>query len=69
MYRMDWTDDRLQERFDSIDRRFDEVDRRFDMVDDELKRLDSKIDGLNRTIMLTGGGMLAALIGVIATQL
>ena len=33
MYRMDWTDDRLQERFDSIDRRFDEVDRRLDQVD------------------------------------
>lgn len=61
MYRMDWTDDRLRERFDSIDRRFDEVDRRigevdrrvdkrFDNVDGELKRLDSKIDGLQRTM-------------------
>ena len=83
MYRMDWTDDRLQERFDSIDRRFDEVDRRFDgvdrrideldrrfdKVDDRLDRLDSKFDSFNRTMMLTGGGIIAALIGVIATQI
>lgn len=57
MYRMDWSDDRLQERFDSIDRRFDEVDhrfdevdRRFDKVEDELKwfasKFDAKFDGL-----------------------
>ncbi len=88
---MDWSDDRLQERFDSIDRRFDEVDRRFDEVDrrfgevdkrfdkvegelkDGLKALDAKFDGLQRTLMLTGGGIVATLItgivAVVATQL
>jgi DNA anti-recombination protein RmuC len=87
MYRMAWTDDRLQERFDSIDRRFDEVDRRFeqvdrrfdkvderfDKVDGELGRINSRIDGLQRTIMQIGGGIIATLVagifGVIATQL
>jgi DNA anti-recombination protein RmuC len=80
MYRMDWTDNRLQERFDSIDRRFDEVDRRFeqvdrrfDKVDYELGRLNSRMDDLQRTIMLIGGGMIATLIAgifsVVATQL
>ena len=106
MYRMDWTDERLQERFDSIDRRFDEVNRRFDDVDrriddvdrriDDLDRrldkrfdkveaelkdglnglgakIDSKFDGLQRTLMITGGGIIATLIAamatVIATQL
>lgn len=76
MYRMDWTDDRLQERFDSIDRRFDEVDRRFervdkrfDKVDHELGRINSRMDGLMRAMFLTGGGIIAALLGVIATQL
>jgi hypothetical protein len=69
MYRMDWTDDRLQERFDSIDRRFDEVDKRFDKVDHELGRINSRMDGLMRAMFLTGGGIIAALIGVIATQL
>lgn len=91
MYRMDWTDDRLQERFDSIDRRFDEVDKRFEQVDKrfeqvdkrfdkvegELKwlgaKMDTKFDGLQRTLMLTSGGIIATLIAgivsVIATQL
>lgn len=77
MYRMDWTDGRLQERFDSIDRRFDEVDRRFDRVDRDFRDLRSEMnarfDGLNRTLLQIGGGMIAALIagfmGLIATQL
>ena len=84
MYRMDWTDGRLQERFDSVDRRFDEVDRRFEQVDKrfdkvegELKwlgaKMDTKFDGLQRTLMLTGGGIIATLIAgivsVVATQL
>lgn len=83
MYRMDWTDDRLHERFDSIDRRFDEVgkgfeqvDKRFDRVDDELKRLGSKFDGLQRTLVhgviaLTSAffAAFAAMIVLISTQL
>jgi hypothetical protein len=36
---MAWTDERLQDRFDSIDRRFDSVDHRFDRVDGELLEL------------------------------
>ncbi len=78
MYRVDWTDDRLQERFDSIDRRFDEVDRRFDeagrevdrrfdKVEHEINRLHDRFDGLYRATYQVGAGMIAALIGVIAT--
>jgi hypothetical protein len=51
---MDWTDDRLQERFDSIDRRFDEVGRRFDKVDTELHRVNDRLDGLHRGITQMG---------------
>lgn len=76
MYRMDWTDDRLQERFDSIDRRFDEVDnrfkqvdKRFDKVDHELQRVNDRLDGMHRVMLQLGGGAIAALIGLIATQL
>jgi hypothetical protein len=69
MERMAWTDDRLQERFDSIDRRFDEVDRRFDKVDAELQAINVRFDSLQRTMIQTGGGMIIALIGLIATQL
>lgn len=70
MYRMDWTDDRLQERFDSIDSRFDRVDRDFRDLRSEMN---TRFDGLNRTLLQIGGGVIAALIagfmGVIATQL
>ena len=77
MYRVEWTDGRLQERFDSIDRRFDGVDQRFDRVDRDLRDLrvemNLRFDGLNRTLLQIGGGVIAALIagfmGLIATQL
>jgi len=48
MYRMDWTDDRLQDRFDSIDRRFDEVDRRFDEVDRRFDEVDRRFEQVDR---------------------
>lgn len=98
MYRMNWTDGRLQERFDSIDHRFDSVDRQFDAVDkrfeslerrfeslerrmdDGFERVDADIGGLHsemtqrfdalqRTLLQLGGGVIVALIGLIATQL
>jgi hypothetical protein len=66
MERMDWADDRLQERFDTIDRRFDRVDQ-------ELRDLGQRFDGLNRTLLQIGGGVIATLIagfmGIVATQL
>jgi hypothetical protein len=73
MDRMAWTDDPLQERFDSIDRRFDGVDQRFDRVDQELRDLGQRFDGLNRTLLQIGGGVIATLIagfmGISAAQL
>lgn len=84
MYRVDWTDDRLQERFDSIDRRFDRVDRdsrdlrsemnqRFNSVDHKLAEMNQRFEAMNRTLLQIGGGIIATLIagifGVIATQL
>jgi hypothetical protein len=69
MYRMDWTDGRLQERFDSIDHRFDEVDGRFDKVDTELQRVNDRLDGLHVVLMQIGAAIFVALLGLIATQL
>ncbi len=48
MYRMDWTDGRLQERFDSIDRRFDEVDRRFGQVDRQFEQVDRQFEQVDQ---------------------
>ncbi len=83
MYRVNWTDGRLQERFDAIDHRFDtvdkrfeqvdkrfeQVDKRFDKVDAELHRVNDRLDGLHRVLMQIGGGIFVALLGLIATQL
>jgi hypothetical protein len=73
MYRMDWTDDRLQERFDSIDRQFDQVDQRFDRVDRDIDRLrvemNTRFDSLQRVMLQGSIGVIIALIGLIATQL
>ncbi len=70
MYRVDWADDRLQERFDSIDNRFDRVDQDFRDLRTEMNQ---RFDALNRTLLQIGGGAIAALIagfmGLIATQL
>jgi septation ring formation regulator EzrA len=48
MYRMDWTDGRLQERFDSIDRRFDQVDQRFDQVDRRFEQVDQRFEQVDQ---------------------
>jgi DNA anti-recombination protein RmuC len=92
--RVNWTDDRLGERFDRIDERFDHVEERFKQVDERFRQVNQRFDqvdqrfdrveadvreirtemkagfeGLHRTLMQVGGGIIAALIGVIATQL
>jgi hypothetical protein len=71
-----WTDERLEERFDriddrfeAIDRRFDEVDRRIDAVGVDVKALGARIDALQHTMLRLGGAGLIALLGLIATQL
>jgi septal ring factor EnvC (AmiA/AmiB activator) len=48
MYRVDWTDDRLQERFDSIDQRFDEVDKRFEQVDKRFEQVDKRFEQVDK---------------------
>jgi hypothetical protein len=85
--RESWTDERLDyfraetaQRFDAVDQRFDAVDQRFDAVDQRLDRievglrdLNGRFDALNRTLLQTGGGIIATLIagiiGVVITQL
>ena len=54
-----WTDKRLDERFDRIDERFEQVDRRLDRLEADIREL--------RTIMLGGFvTLLAAIIGTTA---
>ena len=75
-----WTDERLEERFDRIDQRFDEVDRRldaidrrFEQVDRRFEQIDHRFDATQRLIIQVGGGIIATVLmgflGLIATQL
>lgn len=67
-------------RFDEVDRRLDEVDRRFDGIDKRFEaverrmengfgELNARFDAMQRALFQIGGGMIAALVGLIATQL
>jgi DNA-binding ferritin-like protein (Dps family) len=78
--RQSWTDDRLDALNEKVDRRFDQVDRHFDRIerDDREFRLEMKelpvemnerFDSMQRTMLQIGGVVVAALLGIIATQL
>jgi predicted phage gp36 major capsid-like protein len=82
--RESWTDDRLDDFRDEVNRRFDEVDRHFESLEAEMRtefgavrremkegfeRVDEKFEKLYRLMLQLGGVVVAALIGLIATQL
>ena len=57
-----WTDARL----DDMSRK---MDNGFNRVDAELRAVHARIDALQRTMLQIGGGVIVALVGLIATQL
>lgn len=74
--RLDALSDRMDERFDRVDERFKQVDERFKQVDERFDRVEAglvetrreltaRLDDLNRTLLQVGGGIIAALLGVI----
>jgi hypothetical protein len=78
--RQGWSDDRIdgldrkvEGGFRHVDQRFDQVDKRFDRVEKELHDLRSEVnarlDGLQRTLLIFGATMFAALTGAFVTQL
>ena len=84
MERAAWTDARLDDfqrnvdaRFDQVDARFDRVDARFDRLEREVRDFRGEVHlefGAMRSTMIwvgatVGGGILAGLLGVIATLL
>jgi hypothetical protein len=59
-----------------MDRRFDEMDKRFDRVEGDIRELRNGVNALQRTMLQVGGGliaanltMMAAVIGLMVTQL
>lgn len=74
--RKTWTDERLDDfaahtdrRFDAVDRRFDALEQRFDRVDERFDQIDARFEAMQRLMVQSGSIIIAALIGLIATQL
>ncbi|HEX7059058.1 MAG TPA: hypothetical protein VF176_04335 [Solirubrobacterales bacterium] len=69
MSRSSWTDERLDDLNHKVDDLGRRMDNGFDRVDDDLRLVHTRIDALQRTMIQVGGGLIAAMIGLIATQL
>jgi hypothetical protein len=71
--RATWTDSRLDDFAAHTDRRFDELERRmengFDRVDGDIRELRGELGSLHRTIIQFGAAMLAAFVGLVAAVL
>jgi hypothetical protein len=68
MYKMreSWTDARLDDFAAHTSRRFDALERR---IESGFARVDTRLDAMLHVMMGIGGGVIVALIGLIATQL
>jgi hypothetical protein len=81
---VEWDDGRLDERFRQIDQRFDQTEKTMDegfarmdagfreinsRLDGGLGALNSRFDAMQRTLLGVSGVIIAALIGLIATQI
>lgn len=68
-----WTDERLDHLNQRIDERFDRIEAELAMLRSEMSRgfseVHARFDSLQRTMIQFSGVMVAALIGVVATQL
>ena len=63
--RSTWTDSRL----DDLSGRLDRMSGRIDRIADQVGHQSDRSDSLQNTILLGGGGLFAAVIGLIAAML
>jgi septal ring factor EnvC (AmiA/AmiB activator) len=76
--------DAVDKRFEAVDQRFEAVNQRFDAVDQRFDRLEREVsdlrtdlnarfDGLQRTLILTSGGiigtLIAGIVSLVVTQI
>jgi hypothetical protein len=71
--RESWTDERLDDGFDRVSADIQFLHQEIGVLRQEMngrfEHLEGRFDDLQRTLMQVGGGMIVALLGVIATQL
>ncbi len=64
-----WTDARLDDLNAKVDNGFARMDARFDKVDARFEKMEERFHSLQLTLISGLGLIIAALIGVIATQI
>jgi hypothetical protein len=75
--RENWTDQRLDDLNKKVDDGFGRMDRRFENLEARMdtrfesmeERFDARFDALNRTLLGSAAVIVAALLGILATQL
>jgi hypothetical protein len=65
----EWSDGRLDELSTRMDNGFARIDKQLEQVHEDIQEIHVRFDGLQRTIMQMGSVVIAALIGLIATQI
>lgn len=63
----EWNDGRLDELGERVDDGFGEMRNEFTGVNQRIEHLGERFDAMQRTLLQIGGGILVALIGVVAT--
>lgn len=67
--RFDALEHQMRDGFNRIDERLSRIDERFDRVDERFERVDERFEAMQRLMVQFSGLVIAALIGLIATQL
>jgi hypothetical protein len=65
----EWNDGRLDELSKRVDDGFGQMRKEFTGVNQRIDHLGERFDAMQRTLMKIGGGILVAMIGLIATQI
>jgi hypothetical protein len=64
----EWNDGRLDELSKRVDDGFGQMREEFAGVNKRIDHLGTRFDSMQRVLMQIGGGILVALIGLVATQ-
>ena len=64
----EWNDGRLDELSKRVDDGFAHMREEFAGVNKRIDHLGTRLDAMQRILMQVGGGILVALIGLVATQ-
>jgi hypothetical protein len=65
----EWSDGRLDELSTRMDNGFARIDKQLEQVHEDIQGIHVRFDGLQRTLLQMNAVIVAALIGLIATQI